>query len=190
MPCLKWAGNTDEICNLSDFILVSFCVKRVDTTANKKWNLKEQSDQMMYLILYSLLLGVTPHTRTQFADVTDVQIRKSGDLYSFQVTLSSPDTGCDQYADWWEVVSEEGELLYRRILSHSHTSEQPFTRGGGSLKLNPVENVWIRAHMNNTGYGGLTMYGNASDGFQLKEMAEGFTTELDQKKPLPDGCRF
>lgn len=49
------------------------------------------------------------------ADILSVKIMGSQNSYQFQVEVSSPDTGCDQYADWWEVLSEDGQLLYRRV---------------------------------------------------------------------------
>ena len=41
------------------------------------------------------------------ADVIDVSVTGSPGDYSLSVTVSSPDTGCGLYADWWEAVSEE-----------------------------------------------------------------------------------
>jgi hypothetical protein len=66
-----------------------------------------------------------------FANIDSVETSGEDDYYSFQATVSSPDTGCEQYADWWEVLTDKGELLYRRVLLHSHVSEQPFHRSGG-----------------------------------------------------------
>ncbi len=50
------------------------------------------------------------------ADVKLVSISGSPGAYSFSVTVRSPDTGCDRYADWWEVLTTEGQLIYRRVL--------------------------------------------------------------------------
>ena len=70
-----------------------------------------------------------------FASVTGVTATGEANNYNFSVTIASPDTGCDQYADWWEVFTADGVLIYRRILAHSHVDEQPFTRSGEALRL-------------------------------------------------------
>lgn len=127
---------------------------------------------------------------TTFADVTDVGFSGSEGRYTTQVQITSPDTGCDQYADWWEVVTEEGELIYRRILLHSHVDEQPFTRGGGPVSISDDISVWIRAHMNNNGYGGQVFYGSVNNGFEAKDHPEDFALELENEDPLPDDCAF
>jgi hypothetical protein len=82
------------------------------------------------------------------ADVIDVSISGVPGDYSVSVTVSSDDRGCGSYVDWWEVISEEGELLTRRVLLQAHVEEQPFTRNVGGLKVQPGERVIIRAHMN------------------------------------------
>ena len=137
--------------------------------------------------LHLFLVLIAQPTQKQ-ADIVEVQARSIGESYTFYVTISSPDTGCDQYADWWEVISEDGELLYRRILLHSHISEQPFKRSGGPVKLDRNQRVWIRAHMNNTGYGGQVFVGSAKDGFKKGTIPADLGLNLDKMDPLPQGC--
>ena len=110
--------------------------------------------------------------------------------YSFSVTVRSPDAGCDQYADWWEVVSPEGQLIYRRVLLHSHVDEQPFTRSGGPFGVQQDEIVIIRGHMNTTGYGGIALRGTVAEGFATSEIPPGFATGVDIQEPQPTACAF
>ena len=133
---------------------------------------------------------ILPMTESIFADVLSVQVTGSANTYQFNVQVSSPDTGCDQYADWWEVLSEDGQLLYRRVLLHSHVSEQPFTRSGGPVTVDEGVVVIVRAHMNNGGYGGAALRGSAYSGFETVQLGSGFAAEVEAMAPLPDGCAF
>ena len=111
--------------------------------------------------------------------------------YTFRVTVRSPDTGCDQYADWWEVVTPEGSLVYRRVLGHSHVTEQPFTRTGGPVAIAADDEVIVRAHMNNhLGYGHVAVRGSPATGFAPTEVSPDFAAELATEEPLPTGCPF
>ncbi|MEO1010560.1 MAG: hypothetical protein AAFX53_04590 [Bacteroidota bacterium] len=69
------------------------------------------------------------------ARITQVTVSGNANNYTFNVTIESPDTGCDQYADWWEVIDMEGNLIHRRVLAHSHVDEQPFTRSGTPVRI-------------------------------------------------------
>ncbi|MEQ8715250.1 MAG: hypothetical protein RIC80_19670 [Cyclobacteriaceae bacterium] len=153
----------------------------------------------MISLIFAFFIGVmgcdsgTPTQSAQgsaAADITAVSVSGPTGNYTFRVTISSPDTGCDQYADWWEVLDEDGGLVYRRILAHSHVNEQPFTRQGGTVRIDQSDNVWIRAHMNNSGYGGVTFYGTPLGGFEAKEMPEGFGANVEKESPQPTGCAF
>jgi len=124
------------------------------------------------------------------ADVTAVVVTGAAGAYTFSVTVSSPDTGCEQYADWWEVLDEAGALLYRRVLLHSHIDEQPFARSGGPVAINAEQIVWVRAHMNATGYGGTTFKGSVQNGFKAAELAADFAADVESQAPLPQGCAF
>jgi len=131
-----------------------------------------------------------PAMSTRGADVTGVVVNGSPGSYSFNVTVKSPDTGCKQYADWWEVLSEDGRLLYRRVLFHSHVGEQPFTRSGGPVPIQPDALVWVRAHMNTSGYGGAALKGSVKAGFKPAALDASFAAAVEKQSPLPDGCAF
>lgn len=122
------------------------------------------------------------------ADVVGVAVTGDAGAYTFAVTVGSPDTGCEQYADWWEVVSEDGTLIYRRVLLHSHPTEQPFTRSGDAMAITAADVVIVRAHMNNGGYGGTALRGSVGGGFRAERLALNFAPELASRPPLPEGC--
>ncbi|MGF1536472.1 MAG: hypothetical protein ACFB4J_08325 [Elainellaceae cyanobacterium] len=128
------------------------------------------------------------------AAVEGVSVSGEPGQYQLSVTVRSSETGCDQYADWWEVVDASGQLLYRRILAHSHVDEQPFTRSGGPVPLSPGQKVIVRVHMNPSGYSPQAYQGQvSSDGsaqFEAVTLAPSFAAELAQQPPLPSGCAF
>lgn len=124
------------------------------------------------------------------ADVADVAVSGSEGAYTFSVTIRSPDTGCDQYADWWEVTTESGELVHRRILAHSHVDEQPFTRSSSPIEVDASTTVIVRAHLNPGGYGGAALRGSAADGFAPTDLPSDFAAQLETADPLPTGCAF
>jgi hypothetical protein len=122
------------------------------------------------------------------AHVRKVETRGSPGAYLFLVSVESPDSGCDRYADWWEVVSPEGKLLYRRILRHSHVGEQPFSRSGGPVPVGEHETVVVRAHMRPGGYGGSALEGSVGAGFTVKKLGPDFAPELEKQPPQPEAC--
>ena len=125
------------------------------------------------------------------ADVVDVRAEGRRKGYRFYVTVRSPDTGCDRYADWWEVLAEDGSLLYRRILLHSHVDEQPFERNGGPVDIAADTRVYVRAHLHPGGYGGRVMVGTAADGFrEATDFDAASSAGVEDEDPQPDGCRF
>ena len=133
---------------------------------------------------------IVPEGEDLFANVVSVSAAGQVNQYQISVGISSPDTGCEQFADWWEVLAEDGELIYRRILLHSHVNEQPFTRSGGPVVIEEDTVVYIRAHMKNHGYGGNTMKGSVKSGFLLIENPPVFPDAIESEAPLPTGCNF
>ena len=76
------------------------------------------------------------------ATIVAVKIQTTGSDNSFRVdvTLEHGDEGWDHYANRWDVLDEQGELLGSRTLHHPHVNEQPFTR---SLTLSIPESVKV-----------------------------------------------
>ncbi len=124
------------------------------------------------------------------AQVKNINVTSKDKAYTFEVTIESPDTGCDQYADWWEVVDLDGTLIYRRILDHSHVTEQPFTRSGENIELTEYKEVYVRMHMNNSGYAAQAQKGSVENGFQATELDIDFAKDLEKMAPLPNACAF
>jgi hypothetical protein len=117
------------------------------------------------------------------------------------VSVESADIDCNQYADWWEVLSEDGALLYRRILQHCHTDENgssdpdapgnTFTRDGGPVAIAEDAVVIVRAHMSNAGYNGTVMRGSVASGFALApDIGPDFAAEAETAAPQPTQCLF
>jgi len=124
------------------------------------------------------------------AKITEATVSGMANNYTFNVTIESPDLGCEQYADWWEVVGMDSVLLYRRILTHSHVDEQPFTRSGGPVPIDENKEVIVRAHINNLGYGIQIFKGTVGNGFKVDSLPNDFAIGLDTLSPLPTGCAF
>ena len=124
------------------------------------------------------------------ADVVRIDVQGEPGAYTFAVTVASADTGCDAYADWWEVLSADGALLYRRTLAHSHVGEQPFLRAGGPIVIDAEKEVVVRAHMSTTGYGGIVLRGSANGGFGSDIPDADFAIDVERIDPQPPPCAF
>ena len=128
--------------------------------------------------------------KDSIAKVTEVTATGEPDNYTFAVTVDSPDTGCSSYADWWEVITPQKELIYRRVLLHSHVDEQPFTRTGGTVAIQPEDEVIVRVHMSSDGYSDRAQQGSVASGFTTKTLPPDFASDLESVEPLPKDCAF
>ncbi len=97
------------------------------------------------------------------ADVLHVRAVQAADAsWTFHVTVQHPDTGWEDYADGWDVLTPDGEVLkpdpdspFTRLLTHPHVDEQPFTRSQSRIVIpKGVTTVTVRAHDLVDGYGG------------------------------------
>jgi hypothetical protein len=93
------------------------------------------------------------------ADVVGVKARSDGEgTWSFSVTVRHDDEGWDHYANQWEILGPDGEVLGTRVLLHPHIGEQPFTRSLGGVKVpEGIRKVTVRARDSVHEYGGKTM---------------------------------
>ena len=81
------------------------------------------------LVAFTGLSTFTGYALAGDAEITEVNITPAGDnVYQISVTLLHGDTGWDHYANRWDVLDEQGNLLGSRTLAHPHVNEQPFTR--------------------------------------------------------------
>lgn len=135
----------------------------------------------------------TPSGGEPRADVVNVAASGDAGAYTLGVTLRSDETGCDQYADWWEVLTPEGGLVYRRILDHSHPDEQPFTRTGGPVAVDAATEVVVRGHLHregHPGYDGALLRGSVGGAFSAWSPPEGWASDLADADPQPEACLF
>lgn len=89
------------------------------------------------------------------ADVLEAEANCDGDTCRFSVTVAHADEGWDHYADKWEIVGPDGNVIGVRELAHPHVNEQPFTRSLGNVEVpEGIDGVTLRAHDSVHGYGG------------------------------------
>ena len=90
------------------------------------------------------------------ADVIDARGTRSADgTWTISATVRHADEGWDHYADRWDVVGADGQVLASRKLLHPHEAEQPFTRSLSGVRIpSGLTAVTIRAHDSLHGLGG------------------------------------
>ncbi|PVZ65773.1 hypothetical protein DC094_17590 [Pelagibaculum spongiae] len=92
-------------------------------------------------------------------DVVDAKVTKNNDgSYDFSVSLLHADSGWDHYANRWELLDNQQNILATRTLHHPHENEQPFTRSLHRVKIPAgVKQILVRGHDLVHGYGGKQM---------------------------------
>ncbi|MEM6741245.1 MAG: hypothetical protein AAF646_14120 [Pseudomonadota bacterium] len=88
------------------------------------------------------------------AEVLRAEARETGGTWTVSVTLRHPDTGWDDYADGWRIVTEAGDIVGTRELLHPHVNEQPFTRSLSGVALPTGEPLFVESSTNVTGWSG------------------------------------
>ncbi len=116
---------------------------------------------MMKRIRGLVLLSLVLLPATLFAgeaDIIKVGVDKTDSTYNFNVTVVHNDEGWQHYADKWDIVDPEGQVLATRVLYHPHVNEQPFTRSLSGVAIDAgIRSVTVRAHDLVHNYGGKDM---------------------------------
>ncbi|MEM7193780.1 MAG: hypothetical protein AAF402_02435 [Pseudomonadota bacterium] len=121
---------------------------------------------ILFSTLFAVMTTMMPSTvlaQSGDADVLQVEAIESTDgSWRFNVTVEHADTGWQDYADGWDVMDEQGNVLKRknsdpftRLLLHPHENEQPFTRSVSGIKVpENTRYLTVRAHELKDGFGG------------------------------------
>lgn len=87
---------------------------------------------------------------------------KRGTQWRFEVTVSHPDTGWEDYVNGWDVVLPNGAIVkpqpreqFTRTLWHPHVGQNSFTRSQSGVEIPAdIASVSVRAHDKQQGFGG------------------------------------
>lgn len=98
------------------------------------------------------------HADQRHPDIVGVKVTaRGGDIFDFDVTVSSPYDTAARYADAFRVLAPDGKVLGERILLHDHADEQPFTRDLHGVRIPPgIARVTVQGRDMKHGYGGGT----------------------------------
>ena len=90
------------------------------------------------------------------ADIVKARAKQARDgSWTLSATVRHGDEGWDHYADQWEALTPEGDLVATRVLAHPHVDEQPFTRSLSGVVIDPaIAELVFRARDSVHGYGG------------------------------------
>ncbi len=102
--------------------------------------------------LLAVLLLLAPASYAGEVSIVEVSVECSTSC-TFSVTLEHADQGWDHYANLWEVLTLDNQLLKSRVLHHPHVNEQPFTRSLSAVLIpDDLSQVKIRARDSKHGY--------------------------------------
>jgi len=170
------------------FLLFIIIASACNTTPNSPSITQEKSTETLAIISPTAtpedILTEISNPKTGNADVTQVRVVQQPDgSWTFHVTVSHPDTGWEDYADGWDIVTLGGMIInpdpdtpFTRLLLHPHVNEQPFTRSQSGIEIpEDVTKVLVRAHDLVDGYGGKVIEVDLT-----KSSGPGFEVERNQ----------
>ena len=111
---------------------------------------------MTVVLLLSLSVQAADNLAQKYPNVISVKAwHDTGDIFNFDVTVSSPYDTPQRYADAFRVMGKNGQVFGERKLVHDHEDEQPFTRDlYGVTVPKGIGTVVVQARDQKYGYGG------------------------------------
>lgn len=93
------------------------------------------------------------------ADVVKVTYHKlSSGNYNFHVSIQHDDSGWDHYANRWEILDLQGNILAVRDLRHPQLDKDTYQKTKNNIEIpEGIRTVQVRAHDIMHGYGGHVM---------------------------------
>lgn len=116
-----------------------------------------------------------------YADIVSVQTKGGAGAYTFLVKLEGVGIDSGQDVDRWEVLSEDGRLLYRGALSPDDIKERSFASAGGPVPIGADTSVWVLAHTSSAGYAPVGFKGAPRTGFRKTEIPAELATVIAQR---------
>ncbi len=111
---------------------------------------------MLKILSTFALVASTGMAMAGEADVIDAKAAQSSQgNWQVSATIRHADAGWDHYANRFEVLDMQDNVLGIRELAHPHVNEQPFTRSLSGVKIPAgIRKIKIRARDSVHGYGG------------------------------------
>ena len=108
---------------------------------------------------FVLCFTALPLASASEADVLSVQLKETAPgVFTVTAEVEHPDEGWDHFANAWDVLTPDGEVIATRPLAHPHMNEQPFIRSLSGVEIpRDVAQITVRAQDSVHGFGGATV---------------------------------
>lgn len=86
--------------------------------------MKNKIKTLLAIVITMASLSYAANALTGEANVLGVNVDPLAERqYRISMTLSHADTGWDHYANAWQVLNKNGEVIGERVLQHSYVNE-------------------------------------------------------------------
>ncbi|MFQ3230251.1 MAG: hypothetical protein ACI9DO_001623, partial [Reinekea sp.] len=116
-------------------------------------------NKIILAIVFVLFCSVSLQAQAvqKFPNIINATYTVTGNIYRFDVTISSEYDSAQRYADAFRILDEDGVVYGIRELAHDHANEQPFTRSLSGVNIpDPINTLIIEGRDQKYGWGGET----------------------------------